>query len=150
MSYFMTRAECPLPLPLVHSGTFVQLEAKRWRKVVLCTPLWAELFVKVVSRLHSSLVTVLFRVIVCLLCLSHLNFASYSVCLVTTAIFAVCGMNIFVFMLAAALSMPKQFITVYIGTLLESDASCMFSPELKMYILMSFLSVDHLAKQDRQ
>lgn len=41
----------------------------------------------------------------------------------TTAIFAVCGMNIFVFMLAAALSMPKQFITVYIGTLLESSAT---------------------------
>jgi hypothetical protein len=59
-------------------------------------------------------------------------------------------MNIFIFMLAAALSMPKQFITVYIGTLLESDASCMFSPELKMYILTSSFSVDHLAKQDRQ
>ncbi|KAG1744955.1 uncharacterized protein EDB91DRAFT_1199932 [Suillus paluster] len=41
----------------------------------------------------------------------------------TTAIFAVCGMNIFIFMLAAALSMPKQFITVYIGTLLESSAN---------------------------
>ncbi|KAF9221083.1 hypothetical protein BS17DRAFT_785884 [Gyrodon lividus] len=41
----------------------------------------------------------------------------------TTAIFAVCGMNIFVFFLAALLSMPKQFITVYIGTLLESSSS---------------------------
>jgi uncharacterized membrane protein YdjX (TVP38/TMEM64 family) len=41
----------------------------------------------------------------------------------TTALFAVCGMNIFVFMLAAALSMPKQFITVYIGTLLETSAT---------------------------
>ncbi|KAF8840464.1 hypothetical protein BDN67DRAFT_1011475 [Paxillus ammoniavirescens] len=41
----------------------------------------------------------------------------------TTAIFAVCGMNIFVFVMAALLSMPKQFITVYIGTLLESSAS---------------------------
>ncbi|KAG6372607.1 hypothetical protein JVT61DRAFT_7353 [Boletus reticuloceps] len=41
----------------------------------------------------------------------------------TTAIFAVCGMNIFVFILAALLSMPKQFITVYIGTLLESTAN---------------------------
>ncbi|KAJ8591977.1 hypothetical protein M405DRAFT_788130 [Rhizopogon salebrosus TDB-379] len=41
----------------------------------------------------------------------------------TTAIFAVCGMNIFVFILAAALSLPKQFITVYIGTLLESEAN---------------------------
>ncbi|KIJ67230.1 hypothetical protein HYDPIDRAFT_25702 [Hydnomerulius pinastri MD-312] len=41
----------------------------------------------------------------------------------TTAIFAVCGMNIFIFVMAAALSLPKQFITVYIGTLLESDSS---------------------------
>ena len=32
-------------------------------------------------------------------------------------------MNIFVFVLAAVLSMPKQFITVYIGTLLESSAN---------------------------
>lgn len=41
----------------------------------------------------------------------------------TTAIFAVCGMNILVFIAAAILSMPKQFITVYIGTLLENDAN---------------------------
>ncbi|KAG0704111.1 snare associated Golgi protein-domain-containing protein [Suillus ampliporus] len=39
----------------------------------------------------------------------------------TTAIFSVCGMSIFVFMLAAVLSLPKQFITVYIGVMLESD-----------------------------
>ncbi|KAG2064218.1 hypothetical protein BDR04DRAFT_284201 [Suillus decipiens] len=45
-------------------------------------------------------------------------------CLVTTALFAVCGMNIFVYMLAALLSLPKQFINVYIGTLLETSASC--------------------------
>ncbi|KAL4062793.1 snare associated Golgi protein-domain-containing protein [Scleroderma yunnanense] len=41
----------------------------------------------------------------------------------TTAIFALCGMNIFVFMAAALLSLPKQFITVYIGTLLEENAN---------------------------
>jgi hypothetical protein len=34
---------------------------------------------------------------------------------VTTAVFSVCGMGIFVFVLAAALSLPKQFITVYLG-----------------------------------
>ena len=34
-------------------------------------------------------------------------------------------MNIFVFILAAVLSMPKQFITVYIGTLLESSSDGM-------------------------
>lgn len=32
-------------------------------------------------------------------------------------------MNILVFVLAALLSMPKQLITVYIGTLLESTAN---------------------------
>jgi uncharacterized membrane protein YdjX (TVP38/TMEM64 family)/GTP-binding protein EngB required for normal cell division len=41
----------------------------------------------------------------------------------TTAIFSVCGMGIFTFMLAAVLSLPKQFITVYIGVILESDAN---------------------------
>lgn len=39
----------------------------------------------------------------------------------TTAIFSVCGMEISTFMLAAVLSLPKQFITVYIGAMLESD-----------------------------
>ncbi|KAG1880780.1 hypothetical protein F4604DRAFT_486216 [Suillus subluteus] len=39
----------------------------------------------------------------------------------TTAIFAVCGMGIFTFMLAAVLSLPKQFVTVYMGVMLESD-----------------------------
>ncbi|KAG0693625.1 snare associated Golgi protein-domain-containing protein [Suillus ampliporus] len=50
----------------------------------------------------------------------------------TTAIFAVCGMNIFVFMLAAALSLPKQFITVYIGTLLETSATSTTSSKNKI------------------
>ncbi|KAH0835652.1 hypothetical protein J3R83DRAFT_9403 [Lanmaoa asiatica] len=50
----------------------------------------------------------------------------------TTAIFAVCGMNIFVFILAAILSMPKQFITVYIGTLLESSATGSASTQNKI------------------
>lgn len=39
----------------------------------------------------------------------------------TTAIFSVCGIGIFTYMLAALLSLPKQFITVYIGVMLESD-----------------------------
>jgi uncharacterized membrane protein YdjX (TVP38/TMEM64 family) len=50
----------------------------------------------------------------------------------TTAIFAVCGMNIFVFILAALLSMPKQFITVYIGTLLESTSTGAASTQNKI------------------
>ncbi|KAF9242818.1 snare associated Golgi protein-domain-containing protein [Melanogaster broomeanus] len=50
----------------------------------------------------------------------------------TTAIFAVCGMNIFVFVLAAVLSMPKQFITVYIGTLLENSSTGTSSTQNKI------------------
>ncbi|KAK4684416.1 hypothetical protein P7C73_g5762, partial [Tremellales sp. Uapishka_1] len=38
----------------------------------------------------------------------------------TTAVFATCGMNIFVFILAAILSSPKQFSTVYLGVILDS------------------------------
>ncbi|KAI0655282.1 hypothetical protein C8Q70DRAFT_436819 [Cubamyces menziesii] len=33
----------------------------------------------------------------------------------TTAIFALCGMNVFVFLGAAILSLPKQLVTVYLG-----------------------------------
>ncbi|KAJ8519202.1 hypothetical protein ONZ45_g3857 [Pleurotus djamor] len=41
----------------------------------------------------------------------------------TTAVFSTCGMNIFVFSLAAILSLPKQFITVYLGVMLEQSES---------------------------
>ncbi|EEB88274.1 hypothetical protein MPER_13975, partial [Moniliophthora perniciosa FA553] len=40
----------------------------------------------------------------------------------TTAVFSTCGMGIIVFSLAAILSMPKQFITVYLGVLLEQSS----------------------------
>ncbi|CAE6383320.1 unnamed protein product [Rhizoctonia solani] len=40
----------------------------------------------------------------------------------TTAVFSTCGMGIWVFTLAAFLSLPKQFITVYLGVLLEQSA----------------------------
>jgi hypothetical protein len=40
---------------------------------------------------------------------------------VTTAVFSTCGMNIWVFMLAAFFSLPKQFITVYLGVALEDS-----------------------------
>ncbi|KXN80895.1 Golgi apparatus membrane protein TVP38 [Leucoagaricus sp. SymC.cos] len=40
----------------------------------------------------------------------------------TTAIFSTCGMGIIVFSIAAILSMPKQFITVYLGVILEQSA----------------------------
>lgn len=41
----------------------------------------------------------------------------------TTAVFSTCGMNIFIFSLAAVLSMPKQLITVYLGVILEGEQS---------------------------
>ncbi|KAG6809198.1 hypothetical protein H0H92_001185 [Tricholoma furcatifolium] len=53
----------------------------------------------------------------------------------TTAIFSTCGMNIFVFIIAAILSMPKQFITVYLGVLLEQSATGgSISPLQEMYL----------------
>ncbi|KII84780.1 hypothetical protein PLICRDRAFT_146272 [Plicaturopsis crispa FD-325 SS-3] len=39
----------------------------------------------------------------------------------TTAIFSTCGMGIFTFTIAAILSSPKQFITVYLGVILEQS-----------------------------
>ncbi|KAJ3782364.1 hypothetical protein GGU11DRAFT_748191 [Lentinula aff. detonsa] len=40
----------------------------------------------------------------------------------TTAVFSTCGMNVFVFAVAAVLSLPKQFITVYLGVILGEAA----------------------------
>jgi hypothetical protein len=48
-----------------------------------------------------------------------LTYAWFSV---TTALFSICGMNIFVFCIAALLSSPKQFITIYLGVLLDSSS----------------------------
>lgn len=41
----------------------------------------------------------------------------------TTAVFSTCGMGIIVFSIAALLSMPKQFITVYLGVILEQSST---------------------------
>ncbi|KAJ7485175.1 hypothetical protein B0H11DRAFT_2018366 [Mycena galericulata] len=40
----------------------------------------------------------------------------------TTAVFSTCGMGIFTFCIAAFLSLPKQFITVYLGVILEQSS----------------------------
>ena len=40
---------------------------------------------------------------------------------VTTAVFSTCGMGIWTFSIAAILSLPKQFITVYLGVALEQS-----------------------------
>ncbi|KAL0240671.1 hypothetical protein I308_106470 [Cryptococcus tetragattii IND107] len=39
----------------------------------------------------------------------------------TTAVFATCGMNIWIFTLAAVLSLPKQLIVVYLGVMFDSQ-----------------------------
>ncbi|KAJ7736725.1 hypothetical protein DFH07DRAFT_96933 [Mycena maculata] len=41
----------------------------------------------------------------------------------TTAVFATCGMPLWVFLVAAVVSLPKQLITVYIGVALNSSSS---------------------------
>ncbi|KZT28754.1 hypothetical protein NEOLEDRAFT_1057860 [Neolentinus lepideus HHB14362 ss-1] len=41
----------------------------------------------------------------------------------TTALFSTCGIGFFTFTLAAILSLPKQFVTVYMGVLLEKTQS---------------------------
>ncbi|PPR02682.1 hypothetical protein CVT24_002104 [Panaeolus cyanescens] len=51
----------------------------------------------------------------------------------TTALFAASGMNILVFSIAAILSMPKQFITVYLGVVLEQSGTA--TPSKKDVIL---------------
>ncbi|KAL5526992.1 hypothetical protein ACEPAF_8721 [Sanghuangporus sanghuang] len=41
----------------------------------------------------------------------------------TTAVFSTCGMGVLVFALAALLSLPKQFVTVYIGVILKESGT---------------------------
>ncbi|KAI5117038.1 hypothetical protein M0805_004745 [Coniferiporia weirii] len=41
----------------------------------------------------------------------------------TTAVFSTCGMSVFVFAIAAFLSLPKQFVTVYIGVIIEASGT---------------------------
>lgn len=43
--------------------------------------------------------------------------------LVATAVFASAGMNMLVFITAAVLSLPKQFVNVYIGSVLAEAAN---------------------------
>lgn len=42
---------------------------------------------------------------------------------VSTAVFSTCGMGVFVFALAALLSLPKQLVTVFIGVILEQSGT---------------------------
>jgi hypothetical protein len=46
--------------------------------------------------------------------------------LVTTAVFATCGMSVWIFATAAFLTLPKQFATVYIGVIIEGSGKSTF------------------------
>ncbi len=47
--------------------------------------------------------------------------SNIAISIVTTAVFSTCGMNIWLFMAAAFFSLPKQFVTVYLGVALEQS-----------------------------
>jgi uncharacterized membrane protein YdjX (TVP38/TMEM64 family) len=65
---------------------------------------------------------------------------------VTTAIFSTCGMNIFVFTLAALLSMPKQFITVYLGVILEQSSTGKDNLNISLQLAIDRISGLQVAK----
>lgn len=50
----------------------------------------------------------------------------------STAVFSTCGMSVWVFALAAFLSLPKQFINVYIGVILEESGTGTETPRDKI------------------
>lgn len=50
----------------------------------------------------------------------------------TTAVFSTCGMGIIVFSIAAILSLPKQFITVYLGVILEQSSTGTEDPKSRI------------------
>ena len=60
---------------------------------------------------------------------------------VTTAVFSTCGMGIFVFSIAAILSMPKQFITVYLGVILAQSNTGKFWFTRIVSVLTLFVGV---------
>ena len=43
--------------------------------------------------------------------------------LVITAVLSTCGISVFVFAATAVLSLPKQFIAVYLGVILEKNGN---------------------------
>ncbi|KAJ6632600.1 snare associated Golgi protein-domain-containing protein [Mycena sp. CBHHK59/15] len=61
----------------------------------------------------------------------------------TTAVFSTCGMSIWVFSIAAILSLPKQFITVYLGVILEQSSEGHTDPKSRI-ISDSVLAVTFL------
>ncbi|KZS91931.1 hypothetical protein SISNIDRAFT_413500 [Sistotremastrum niveocremeum HHB9708] len=54
----------------------------------------------------------------------------------TTAVFATAGMNIFVFLVAAILSSPKQFATVYVGGMLSHVSPIFLDADLDLQLFL--------------
>ncbi|EKM57848.1 uncharacterized protein PHACADRAFT_89628 [Phanerochaete carnosa HHB-10118-sp] len=61
----------------------------------------------------------------------------------TTAVFSSCGMSIWTFMLAAFLTLPKQFITVYLGVALEDseDGQSSTKDNIIKYVVIAFTTI---------
>ncbi|OSC97884.1 hypothetical protein PYCCODRAFT_1418775 [Trametes coccinea BRFM310] len=59
----------------------------------------------------------------------------------TTAIFATCGMNVFIFLAAAFLSLPKQLATVYLGDAQSTDASSRTTHTVKTVVIVATILI---------
>ena len=103
------------------SNIAVGLGEKSWNGQKFLTPASRGLSEMVASKLRSLRVSVLFQDIVSAENILRTSQADYFA--VTTAVFSTCGMGIFVFSVAAVLSMPKQLITVYLGVILAQSNS---------------------------
>ncbi|KAI0314644.1 hypothetical protein OF83DRAFT_1135849 [Amylostereum chailletii] len=55
----------------------------------------------------------------------------------TTAVFSTCGMGIITFSIAAILSLPKQFVTVYLGVLIEGADTETTSQRIASYAVVA-------------
>lgn len=60
---------------------------------------------------------------------SHLFFLNF---IVITAIYATCGMKLWVFVASALLSMPQNFVNVYIGSFAEAESQGKTSTSAKI------------------
>jgi hypothetical protein len=75
---------------------------------------------------------------------------SHRILSVTTAVFSTCGMSVWTFSLAAFLSLPKQFATVYIGVIIEGSGKRMFhaSPWHRLLLTSSGRGNDSSARSE--
>ncbi|KAI0327058.1 hypothetical protein GY45DRAFT_1226211, partial [Cubamyces sp. BRFM 1775] len=62
-----------------------------------------------------------------------------------TAIFSTCGMNVWVFLVAAILSLPKQLATVYIGAAQSNDGNTPTTGGIKAVVVLATVAMTYLA-----